>query len=300
MALLKAHKFVNALPTELEPDALYIVRSGAGFDLYVTNHSGLVAAYPLNAPDSASGYFRTEPITAAASGQTSFTVPGGYTPGAIFVSLNGASLPPADFTATDGTTVVLASGAGIVSGSVLLVHVLSAFEVANALPIGGTAADSSKLGGQIPSHFLDFANRTGAPAAVAFASVDLLVPDGTLTDLSFDTVVFDNANCLNLATSNKLLTVPKTGLYLLWCSSDFEGGAGVSGIANTRVSLANGSPYLLVSSPYSSIGCQMSGSGLAYLTAGDQLKMSVFQLTGSAKHCRGFLWANRFGIARVG
>lgn len=102
---------------------------------------------------NASGYFRTEPITATATGQKSFTVPGGYTPGAIFVSLNGASLPPADFTATNGTTVVLASGVGIVAGSVLLVHVLSAFEVADALPLGGTAADSSKLGGHAPSYY---------------------------------------------------------------------------------------------------------------------------------------------------
>lgn len=105
--------------------------------------------------DAASSYFRTEPIAATASGQTSFTVPGGYTPGAIFVSLNGAALPPADYTATDGATVVLASGSGIVAGSVLLVHVFSAFEVADALPLGGTAADSSKLGGQLPALYLN-------------------------------------------------------------------------------------------------------------------------------------------------
>lgn len=111
--------------------------------------------------DAASGYFRTEPITATASGQTSFTVPGGYTPGAIFVSLNGATLPPADFTATNGTTVVLASGSGIVAGSVLLVHVLSAFEVANALPLGGTAADSSKLGGSAAAEFYRRSNILG-------------------------------------------------------------------------------------------------------------------------------------------
>jgi hypothetical protein len=110
---------------------------------------------------TASGYFRTEPITATATGQTSFTVPGGYTPGAIFVSLNGATLPPADFTATDGTTVVLASGDGVVAGSVLLVHVLSAFEVADALPLGGTAADSIKLGGIAAADFYRRANILG-------------------------------------------------------------------------------------------------------------------------------------------
>lgn len=126
---------------------------------------------------NASGYFRTEPITAAATGQTSFTIPGGYTPGAIFVSLNGANLPPADFTATNGTTVVLASGSGIVAGSVLLVHVLSAFEVADALPLGGTAANSSKLGGQAPSHY---ATQAALDAKVDGADVDftIIYPNG--------------------------------------------------------------------------------------------------------------------------
>lgn len=161
MATVKHHKVVAALPAELEPDALYLVRSGAGFDLYATNHSGLIAAYPLNVGPPGQGFFRTEPITATAAGQTVFTVPGGYTPGAIFVSLNGASLPPADYTALNGTTVVLATGQGIVAGSVLLVYVLSAFEVADALPIGGTAADSSKLGGIPAAEFYRRSNILG-------------------------------------------------------------------------------------------------------------------------------------------
>lgn len=48
MAQLKTHKFVAALPPELEADAIYFVRSGSGFDLYVTNHSGTTVAYPAN------------------------------------------------------------------------------------------------------------------------------------------------------------------------------------------------------------------------------------------------------------
>ncbi|USR38068.1 hypothetical protein L1F06_015465 [Ectopseudomonas hydrolytica] len=52
MAVLKVHKVVAALPDPLEPDALYFVRSGAGYTLYVTNGAGLVVAYSPNAvPD---------------------------------------------------------------------------------------------------------------------------------------------------------------------------------------------------------------------------------------------------------
>lgn len=168
MAQVKFHKFVAALPAELEADAIYYVRAGAGFDIYVTNSSGTVVAYPLNVGGAGQGFFRTEPISATATGQTVFTVPGGYTPGAVIVSLNGATLPPADYTATDGATVVLASGAGIVTGSSLLVYVLSAFEVADALPLGGTAADSSKLGGQLPSHYATQADLAGVSPGPEF------------------------------------------------------------------------------------------------------------------------------------
>ena len=111
--------------------------------------------------EAAQGFFRTEVIAATATGQTMYAVPGGYTPGAIFVSLNGSALAPADFTAADGASVVLESGAGIVVGSVLLVYVLSAFEVADALPLGGTAADASRLGGVLAAEFFRRSNILG-------------------------------------------------------------------------------------------------------------------------------------------
>jgi len=98
-----------------------------------------------------SAFFSLVTVTATSTGQTSFTIPGGYTPGAIVVFLNGASLAPAHYTATNGTNVVLASGTGVAVGSELVVLRLSAFEVADALPLGGTAVDSSKLSGVAPS-----------------------------------------------------------------------------------------------------------------------------------------------------
>lgn len=46
----------------------------------------------------------------ATSGQTTFTITGGYTAGLVDVYVNGTRLSSADFTATSGTTVVLATG----------------------------------------------------------------------------------------------------------------------------------------------------------------------------------------------
>jgi len=47
----------------------------------------------------------------ATSGQTTFTTSDSYTPGYIDVFLGGVKLDSSEFTATNGTTVVLASGA---------------------------------------------------------------------------------------------------------------------------------------------------------------------------------------------
>lgn len=50
MATIKHYKVVAALPAVLEPDAIYLVRVGAGYEQFVTNGSGTVVAYPLNMP----------------------------------------------------------------------------------------------------------------------------------------------------------------------------------------------------------------------------------------------------------
>lgn len=48
MSKVLQHKVVAALPTPLEPDSIYYVRAGAGFDIHVTNGVGVVTAYSLN------------------------------------------------------------------------------------------------------------------------------------------------------------------------------------------------------------------------------------------------------------
>jgi len=57
MAQFKIHKFVSALPAQLEADAVYAVRSDDGFDLYITNSSGTIVAYKVNPPLRGMGGF---------------------------------------------------------------------------------------------------------------------------------------------------------------------------------------------------------------------------------------------------
>jgi len=53
----------------------------------------------------------------ATSGQTTFTITGGYTVGLVDVYVNGARLSTSDYTASNGTTVVL--GVGVVSNDIV-------------------------------------------------------------------------------------------------------------------------------------------------------------------------------------
>ena len=84
-----------------------------------------------------SGYIGTQPVPqatqtrdsfTATSGQVSFSC-SGYTPNFLDVFLNGIKLAAADYTATNGSDVVLASGAS--TGDILEVVAYSTFEVLN-------------------------------------------------------------------------------------------------------------------------------------------------------------------------
>lgn len=71
----------------------------------LVGYKGQTVASILN---SVAGFSGNQTFTAT-GGQTTFTISGGYTVGSLQVFANGAKLPAADYTATDGSTVVLAT-----------------------------------------------------------------------------------------------------------------------------------------------------------------------------------------------
>lgn len=100
----------------------------------------------------------------ATGGQTTFTPSGTYQVGFINVIRNGSQLAPADYTATNGTTVVLANAC--VAGDVVVVEVYNLVSIANALPsTGGTVTgattfnSSVTINGAIASGYTGFKNR---------------------------------------------------------------------------------------------------------------------------------------------
>jgi len=54
VSVFKIHKVIGSLPASVDPDCLYLVRTGAGFDLYVSDTTGAVA-HALNGGSATGG-----------------------------------------------------------------------------------------------------------------------------------------------------------------------------------------------------------------------------------------------------
>lgn len=108
-------------------------------------------------------YFSSSVFTATAS-QTVFTPSGTYQAGFINVIRNGSQLAPADYTATNGTTVTLASPC--TAGDTVVIEVFNLTSLTGALPLtGGTVTGATtfnstvQINGANVSGFTGFKNR---------------------------------------------------------------------------------------------------------------------------------------------
>ena len=107
------------------------------------------------------GYIGTTPVPQATQHRESFTATGGqtsfatagYTPQFIDVYLNGVKLAPADYTATNGSDVVLASGA--TASDILEIVAYTPFEVANQTFTGDTSVTNLAVTGTFTSRGID-------------------------------------------------------------------------------------------------------------------------------------------------
>ena len=108
-------------------------------------------------------YFSSSVFTATA-GQTVFTPSGTYQTGFINVIRNGSQLAPANYTATNGTTVTLANAC--TAGDIVVIEVFNLTSIAGALPVtGGTVTGATtfnstvQVNGANVSGFTGFKNR---------------------------------------------------------------------------------------------------------------------------------------------
>jgi hypothetical protein len=96
-----------------------------------------IQALTTNFYSTATYAYQATEVTASSNGQTSFSIPGGYNTGTTQVFFNGILLKNADYTASNGTTVVLASGSGVSTNSIMRIHSFRPFGTVGALPLSG-------------------------------------------------------------------------------------------------------------------------------------------------------------------
>lgn len=131
MARARLHRYVNALPAVLEASAVYFVRKGDGFDIFITNAAGSVTSYTMNMPRvfNAAGlapnakFYSTSVVTNAQGVWTADLTPAGFTavPMVQPTALSKSGLITGQATATlQSRTALAASGAVTVPLGVLL------------------------------------------------------------------------------------------------------------------------------------------------------------------------------------
>lgn len=169
--------------------------------------------------------YRTVTEFTATAGQTSFTVPS-YTAGYIDVYRNGVMLGTADFTATTGTTVVLASGA--TAGDLIRTESFYVSSVLNAIPAVANAVTDAYINtGAVTQTKLGTNVAGTGPAFRAYqASSQTGISSGLNVKILFTTEDFDTNN--NYASSRFTPTV--AGYYQINSAVQFITGTTINSI----------------------------------------------------------------------
>jgi hypothetical protein len=221
--------------------------------------------------------YRTLTTFTATSGQTTFSVPS-YTAGYIDVYRNGVKLGTADFTATSGTTVVLASGA--TAGDLVETVSFYVSSVLNAIPAVANAVTETYINtGAVTQSKLGAGVAGNGPAFSAYLSAPQTLSNATGTVVQNNLENFDTASCYD--TSTYAFTPNVAGYYAV--------NMGTNGPGSTTGQIAvnlykNGSAYQQGNAlPNASFGANVIGSYLVYLNGStDYITMVALQTTGGS------------------
>jgi len=201
--------------------------------------TGNISARYLGLPASgvATTAYRTLTEFTATSGQTTFSVPS-YTVGFINVYRNGVMLGTADFTATSGTTVVLAAGA--TSGDLVTTESFYVSGVSNAIPAVAGAVNTSYI-------------TDGAVTAVKMAASGAWAPAGTVIQVvsATKTDAFSTQSSSFVDVTGFAATItPSSATSKILVVVSASAGANPSGVAEFR--LLRGSTEILLADSASS------------------------------------------------
>lgn len=194
-----------------DPSTYSVVGTTLTFSAAPPSGTGNISVRYLGIPASGvtTTAYRTVADYTATAGQTTFT-PASYTPGFISVFHNGVRLGAADYTATNGTTVVLATAAA--SGDLVTIESFQVSSVLNAIP--------NTAGGVAQSNLATGVAGTG-PAFSAYPTNPLSVSASTETKVVFPNERYDTAGCFD--TTNSRFTPNVAGYY--WINGAISTGS---------------------------------------------------------------------------
>ena len=219
--------------------------------------------------------YRTVTEFTATAGQTTFTPPS-YTVGYINVYRNGALLGTADYTATNGTTVVLASAAS--SGDLVVVESFYVSSVLNAIPATAGAVNSTYLlDGSVTQAKLS-TNVAGNGPAFSAQMATTSIPNATWTKVTYGTENFDTNS--NFASSRFTPTV--AGYYQINANLRYA-----NSIAGTVVQMAiykNGALYTFASNGVQNVTRALCVATLLYCNGStDYVEIYTYQNSGATE-----------------
>jgi hypothetical protein len=151
--------------------------------------------------------FLTTTSFTATGGQTTFTPSATYQVGFINVIRNGSQLAPADFTATNGTTVVLANAC--VAGDTVVTQGYALTSLTNALPLtGGTVTGNLTVSGTLTASS-GIAVSSGGTGQTSYTDGQLLIGNSTGNTLNKATLtagsgvtITNGAGAITIAASS--------------------------------------------------------------------------------------------------
>lgn len=238
----------------------------------------------------------------ATAGQTTFSgaaAVGGtmsYTSGNIIVFLNGASLDSTDYTATNGTSVVL-SVATSLNDEVVIVAFKS-FTVADTYTqSAANAAFLSSANGSVTQAKLAANVAGNGPAFSAYPNATQTISASTWTKIALQSKEFDTASAFD-NTTNYRFQPAVAGYYQCSGAVLFNNGSGnYSGIGFNRT----GSQFKY-SYTQNNLGLSSSLSALIYLNGStDYVEMYAFNAVGSNLVVASSLWTYfQASLARAG
>jgi len=255
-----------------DPSTYSVVGTTLTFTQAPPTGTGNISARYLGIPASGvtTTAYRTVTTFTATASQTTFTPPS-YTVGFINVYRNGVLLTPtSDYTASNGTTVVLASGAA--SGDTVIVESFLVSSVLNAIPNTAASVSQSNLASGVAG--------TGPAFNYYSSAVQSIANNSNIILTQFDTKVFDTANCF--ATSNGRFTPNVAGYYFLMAQVGCAGTATQVSIYKNGAQLLGGAPGA-VSGFISGVGSGGNPTALLYANGStDYFSINVVQNSGGA------------------